>query len=404
MITLLLISLGATQASRTIRAGIVGASSADSETSMPSDVSEAIRKAKGVARKAVKDAEAREEIVKGQAEKAKEAADEKAQAETEKEAAAKDAAAAERAETEQNRVALKAARDKEFSENEWIDALEARSDAQSELQDAKDDFNDYAEKARKEKCDIDQKLKAKEEALAAAEEKVINKALDAEKARIAYKVAEESEADEAKELAQATQELNKATIASNEKVQAAMEAAREAEAAHLALVDATKNLNAAKEVVVQKKKVKDDLWELYDKIEEFYGTSSDVTKFMRRNEDCESAAHECLVLDGPGGGYKKLRKALEKWNEMVLKFMEIKEFYPQIYENVKPAEDEIEENAMAEIRLSCDPYKELELHKTEEEFNSICGDGLWPAVGLKKNRFYEPPPPDANNGGLFWFW
>lgn len=403
MFTLLLIFLGVAQASRTVRAGVIGTSSADSETSMPSEVSNAIRGAKFEARKEVKKAEAIEEIVEKEREQAQEAKAEAEQAEAEHEAAAKEANAAQKAANEQLGVAVKAAKAAKSSKTGWADAVDARNHAQNELQDITDDYQAYAEEAGKKVKDIIEALTRKEKALHAAHEEVKKKALEAEHARIAYEVAKESASNEAEELQQAMHEVDKATIAADEKRQAAKDAANHAAEAQNALNEAEKKLDAAKSVVANKKQIKTDLWDLYDLIEEFYGAASDVTKFMRRNEDCELAAHECLVLDGPGGGYSKLRAALEKWNAMVLKFMTIKELYPLIYIDLKPAEDEIEKNAMEEIYLSCDPYKELQSGKTEEEFNNICGDGLWPAVGLKKNNFYEPPPPDTNNGGS-WFW
>ena len=44
--------------------------------------------------------------------------------------------------------------------------------------------------------------------------------------------------------------------------------------------------------------------------------------------------------------------------------------------------------AMAQVHLSCDPYRELEEAGDSAAFNAKCGDGLWPALGLKKNRFF----------------
>ena len=44
--------------------------------------------------------------------------------------------------------------------------------------------------------------------------------------------------------------------------------------------------------------------------------------------------------------------------------------------------------AMAQVHLSCDPSRELEEAGDAAAFNAKCGDGLWPALGLKKNRFF----------------
>merc|ERR1712190_145982 len=154
-----------------------------------------------------------------------------------------------------------------------------------------------------------------------------------------------------------------------------------------ALNEAEKKLDAAKSVVANRKQIKTDLWDLYDLIEEFYGAASDVTKFMRRNEDCELAAHECLVLDGPGGGYSKLRAALEKWNAMVLKFMTIKELYPLIYTDLKPAEDEIEKNAMEEIYLSLILIKNSNLGKRKKNLTIFVGTGCGQRSASRKTIF-----------------
>merc|ERR1711920_380945 len=115
----------------------------------------------------------------------------------------------------------------------------------------------------------------------------------------------------------------------------------------------------------------------------------DLTRAMRRIEDdCEGAVHECLVKKGRGGGGDALETVLKRYNSMVVSFMTLKELYPSVYSEIREAGDELETNAMAQVKLSCDPIMELENAGDAADFDKKCGDGLWPALGLVKNRFF----------------
>merc|ERR1712203_25210 len=190
-------------------------------------------------------------------------------------------------------------------------------------------------------------------------------------------------------MGEALQSLKEANKVSSEKTADAKVAAREAEAAQSALNDAVAAVAAAKEVVKGKKDIKNKLWDLYDRVEEFYDASSSLTKKMRRSEDeCSDSPDKCLISDGPGGGRAELQKVLEGFNTMVLAFDTIKHLYPDVHAEIAVAGIEIETNAMAQVHLSCDPYRELEEAGDSAAFNAKCGDGLWPALGLKTNRFF----------------
>merc|ERR1712151_1000168 len=206
---------------------------------------------------------------------------------------------------------------------------------------------------------------------------------------IAYKAAQDHEDKQVKALTEALQALKQANAVSSQKTANAKVAAREAEAAQSALNDAVAAVAAAKEVVEEKKDIKSKLWALYDRVEDFYDASSDLTKKMRRSEDeCSDSPDKCLISNGPGGGRAELQKVLEGYNTMVLAFDTIKQLYLDVYAEIAVAGIEIETNAMAQVHLSCDPYRELEEAGDSAAFNAKCGDGLWPALGLKKYRFF----------------
>merc|ERR1719222_1009959 len=160
----------------------------------------------------------------------------------------------------------------------------------------------------------------------------------------------EYEAAQATENAEVLEKVKAANKVSSDKAAAAKVAGREAEAAQNALDDAVAALEAAKQVVAEKKAMKNKLWDLYDRIEEFYDASSKLVKAMRRSEDeCSDPAHQCLVSDGPGGGRNELRVVLVAYNTMVLAFDEISQLYPDIYAEVAVAGNEIETNAMGQV-------------------------------------------------------
>merc|ERR1712066_321018 len=199
----------------------------------------------------------------------------------------------------------------------------------------------------------------------------------------AHKHAQEENAVQALKGAQDT--LAKANKFSKEKALSASVAGRDAEEAQMALEKATTQLHEAQEAVKAAKALKDLLWDVYDAIEFFYRAISDLTRAVRRSEDdCEGPAHECLITNTRDA----TETVLKRYNSMVLSFMTIKELHASVYTELKPAGDELETNAMAQIKLSCDPIMELEKAGDAADFDKKCGDGLWEAVGLVKNRFF----------------
>jgi len=356
---------------------------------VPHQVTNAIRSAKGNAKQALKDAEARENEMNARKATAEEANAQKAQAEKESDAAAKDAAAKTKEASDQAKEKAKAAQAALESMADWNAAQQAHQQAQQNLEAATAAYNDMKEANQAEIRKLNDKLAQKEQemqAAAAAEKQADRKASEG---AIAYKAAQDHEDKQVKALTEALQSLKQANQVSSEKTANAKVAAREAEAAQSALNDAVAAVAAAKEVVEEKKDIKSKLWALYDRVEEFYKASSELTAFMRNSDgECSDSADKCIISDGPGGGGKALKKVLESYNTMVLAFDTIKQLYLEIYEEIAVAGNEIEKNAMAEIHLSCDPYKELEEAGDAAAFNAKCGDGLWPALGLTKNRFF----------------
>merc|ERR1712232_282132 len=154
---------------------------------------------------------------------------------------------------------------------------------------------------------INKKVADKEQEMLAASAAHVDAGLQAEEARIAHEVASDKSDSKVKALQAASEAVNEANSLASAKAAGAKIAGRDAEAAQLALDDAVTELDAAKEVVKHKKGMKKNLWALYDRIEEFYDASSDVTKVMRNSEDeCSKKPNECLISDGPGGGKAKL--------------------------------------------------------------------------------------------------
>jgi len=361
----------------------------DELEAVPSEISNAIRDAKSHAKKALEAAEAREKEVNDRKATAEKTAEQKAQAEKEKEAAARDAAAKTKEASDQAKAKAKAAAAALQSNKDWNDAVKREQDAQAALERAVEAENKMSEHVQAEIRKLKKMLADKQQETADATE-AHNKAVrEAEELRVAYQAAQEHENNEVKALAEANAKVNEANKLASEKAAAAKVAGREAEAAQNALDDAVNELNEAKQVVQQKRDMKKALWELYDRIEEFYDAASKLTKVMRNSEDsCSKKPYECLISDGEGGGRAELQKVLEGYNTMVLAFMKIKELYIEVYSEIAQAGIEIETNAMAQVHLSCDPYKELEQAGDAAAFNAKCGDGLWPALNLNKNRFF----------------
>jgi len=355
--------------------------------SIPAVVSDAIRKAKSNAQKVLETAKSHEAIVNERKTTATETAAQKAAAEKEKESAAKEAIQKAKEAADQAKVAAEAARSAIASKGDWAAAVEASQKAQDEYQKALEKYNEKTEhvqgeirRLKKELADVEAIMN---EAAAAAE----CTARSAEELRIAYEAAKEADETQVKELKEAQGNLAEANTKMEQKSLSARVAGREAEAAQIALEDAISEWNAAKEDVERKRRLKDLLWDLYDAIEDFYRASSDLTRAMRRSE-CTDAPHECLVSGEAGGGRAKLMDVLVNYNSMVLSFMKIKELYPNTFEEIKEAQPEIESNAMSQVKLSCDPDMKLEEAGDANDFNAKCGDGLWPALGLNKNRFF----------------
>lgn len=361
---------------------------AESE-SIPAVVSDAIRKAKSNAQKALETAKSHEAIVNERKTTATETAAQKAAAEAEKESAAKEATQKAKEAADQAKVAAEAARSAIASKGDWAAAVEASQKAQDEYQKAIEQHNEKTAYVQGEIRRLKKELADVEAIMNEAAAEAQRTARTAEELRIAYEAAKESDETQVKELKEAQGNLAEANSKMEQKSLSASVAGREAEAAQIALEDAISEWNAAKEDVERKRRLKDLLWDLYDAIEDFYRASSDLTRAMRRSdEDCHSEPHECLVSDGDGGGRAKLMDVLVNYNSMVLSFMKIKELYPNTFEEIKEAEAEIESNAMSQVRLSCDPDMKLENAGDADDFNAKCGDGLWPALGLNKNRFF----------------
>jgi len=356
---------------------------------VPSEVTNAIRTAKGNARQALKDAQARENEMNDRKATAEQTAAQKAQAEKEADAAAKDAAAKTKEASDQAKVKAQAAQAALEQKAEWNEATQEHQKAQDALEAATAAYNDKKEAVQAKIRQLNQELAQKEQEMQAAANAEKQADQTAAEGAVAYKAAQEHENEQVKTLTEALQSLKDANKVSSEKTANAKVAAREAEAAQSALNDAVAAVAAAKEVVEEKKDIKSKLWALYDRVEEFYDASSELTTFMRNSDDqCSDSPDKCIISDGPGGGAKALKKVLESYNTMVLAFDTIKQLYIEIYAEIAAAGIEIETNAMAQVHLSCDPYKELEEAGDAAAFNAKCGDGLWPALGLTKNRFF----------------
>jgi len=265
--------------------------------------------------------------------------------------------------------------------------------AQQVLQAAIAENNKAAEEGDKRMREIRKTIADAEAAVAQAKADADEAAQTAQSLRIAYQTAKEKDEESVDALKVALERLDIANERTNAKSAEAREAAREAQEAQIALDDAVSDWNAAKADVQRKKVLKNLLWDLYDRIEEFYQATSDLAKHMRRNEDdCNGDPHDCLISEERHGGHAKLKEVLQNWNSMILAFMEIKEPFPKAYEEISDASDEIRKNGVSQITLICDPHMTLELAAKASgdstDYHAKCGDGLWEAVGLKKNRFF----------------
>merc|ERR1712083_1183292 len=321
---------------------------------VPYEVTNAIRKAKGLAKQALQEAEARENEMNARKATAEQTAAQKAQAEKESNAAAKEAAARTKEASDQAKVKAAAAQAALESKGDWNDATKAHQQAQDNLEAATAAYNDMKEQVQAEIRRLNQELAQKEQEMLAAQGAEKQADQKASEGAIAYKAAQDHEDEQVK-----------------------------------ALTEALQTLKQAKAVVKEKRDIKSKLWDLYDRVEEFYDASSKLTRVMRRSdEECSDSPDQCLISDGPGGGRRELQVVLESYNSMVLAFDKIKQLYIDVYAEIAVAGIEIETKAMGQVHLSCDPYRELEEAGDAAAFNAKCGDGLWPALGLTKNRFF----------------
>jgi len=361
---------------------------AESE-SVPAVVSDAIRRAKANAKNALDKAREHEAAVKKRKEELDRAADEKAAAEAEQEQAAKDAQQKAKEAAEAAKVAAQAAREAIASQKGWAEAVCDRENAQDKLQAATEKENKERDHANAEIAKLRKKVADAEAAMGKAKSEADAAGRKEDELRIAHEAAQKHNEASVQELKAAKEALAKANDVANEKALAARVAGREAEEAKTALETAKTELFEAQENVRKAKALKDLLWDVYDAIEYFYHAISDLTRAMRRSEDdCTGAPHECLVAKGRGGGYDFLETVLKNYNNMVLSFMKVKELYPAVHAEIKDAGNELENNAMAQVKLSCDPTMALENAGNAADFDKKCGDGLWDSLGLVKNRFF----------------
>merc|ERR1711920_507213 len=222
-------------------------------------------------------------------------------------AAAKEAAARTKEASDQAKVKAAAAQAALESKGDWNDATNAHQQAQDNLEAATAAYNDMKEQVQAEIRRLNQELAQKEQEMLAAQGAEKQADQKASEGAIAYKAAQDHEDEQVKALTEALQTLKQANKVSSEKAASAKVAARESEAAQSALNDAVAAVAAAKAVVKEKRDIKSKLWDLYDRVEEFYDASSKLTRVMRRSdEECSDSPDKCLISDGPGGGRREL--------------------------------------------------------------------------------------------------
>jgi len=356
------------------------------EESVPQLVSEAIQKAKAAASAALDNAKAHAKKVKENQEAAEKAKQQKAEAEAAQEQAATDAQQKATEASNAAKAAAQAAREAIASQQGWADAVRDRETAQDKLDAATKTYNEAHKHAQEENARLKQEVADAQAAMFKARSEAEDAQRNEDDKRIAHEAAQTKDESTVQALKGAQDTLAKANKFSKEKALSASVAGRDAEAAQMALETATTEHLEAKEKVKAAKALRDLLWDVYDAIEAFYRVISDLTRAMRKVEDdCEDDAHVCMLT---GAAKDATETVLKRYNSMVLSFMTIKELHPSVYTELKPAGAELEKNAMAQIRLSCDPIMKLEKAGNAEDLDNKCGSGLWKKLDLAKNRFY----------------
>lgn len=353
--------------------------------SVPKLVSEAIQKAKAAASAALDNAKAHAKKVKENEEAAATAKQQKADAEAAQEQAATDAQEKATEASNAAKAAAQAAREAIASQQGWAEAVSDRETAQDKLDAATKKYNDAHKNAQEENARLKKEVADAEAAMFQAREEMDDAQRKDDQKRIAHEAAQTKDENTVKALKGAQDTLAKANKFSKEKALSASVAGRDAEEAQRLLEQATTEHLEAKEKVTAARALRDLLWKVYDDIEFFYRAISDLTSAMRRVEDDCEEAHVCMLEGGPRDATETV---LKRYNTMVVTFMTVKDLHPSVYTDLKPAGTELENNAMAQIRLSCDPVMKLEKAGNAEDLDNKCGAGLWKKLNLVKNRFY----------------
>jgi len=357
---------------------------------MPAAVSMAIRRARVASRDADAKAHAAESFMNECKATATAKAQEAERCESEKDCAVKEALEKSKEVEDQTRNAKEAAAFASISKAKWTAAEDAKNQHKADHENDVERHNSKKIAVEAAILKLEAELAESEKSRDAAAAKAKESADAAEKSNAAYLDAKESEETSTQALKEANEALDQANLKKekaiaecvviNDASQAAADAAEEAVAARTSAI----------EVVNQALNLRDKLWELHDAIKDFYASSSDLVEATHRGDgSCTLSAPACLVSDD---GYRaQLHDVLVNFNSLVAVYSNLKELFPEAYEQVKVSEGPVETNAMGQVKLSCDPDMVLEdkAFKTGDwtEFNEKCGDGLWPALGLKKSRF-----------------
>jgi len=193
------------------------------------------------------------------------------------------------------------------------------------------------------------------------------------------------DAEAAEKYREAQTELDAANKALNTQLDLADNATAEAETARIDAERAGKALADAKSTHHSKQKFRESLLALRNSVNIFYDAIDAFTKSMEADESNLEDAPEKVRKD------PNLPTALKKYNEMVLTFSSIHNADKEIYKDLAPNVDEIQQNAEQGVLLQCDPFGELEKKGKEtgnyKDFNAKCGSGLWADFGILKKKF-----------------